>query len=153
MSACHHLVEFGRRQFLRGGVGGAAPAQAAPPLARVSYPSSRLANEKDLAVDQPLDIAYPDDESPGVLLKLGRPVPGGVGPEGDIVAFSTLCPHKGFPLAYVAADRTLSCPGHYSRFDCEQGGQQVWGRRRRTCRSSGCASTRRARSMPKVSTS
>ena len=21
----------------------------------------------------------------------------------------------------------LNCPGHFSRFDCEKGGQQVWG--------------------------
>ncbi|TIQ53162.1 MAG: arsenate reductase (azurin) small subunit, partial [Mesorhizobium sp.] len=21
----------------------------------------------------------------------------------------------------------LNCPGHYSRFDCEAGGQQIWG--------------------------
>jgi arsenite oxidase small subunit len=38
-----------------------------------------------------------------------------------------LCPHKGFPLAYVAADKSLNCPGHYSRFDCEKGGMQIWG--------------------------
>ena len=75
----------------------------------------------------PHDIAYPDAASPGVLLKLGRPVEGGVGPEGDIVAFSTLCPHKGWQLQYHAADRTLNCPGHYSRFDCEAGRQEVWG--------------------------
>jgi arsenite oxidase small subunit len=96
-------------------------------LARVDYPSTRLANFKDLMVDEPLDIAYPDEASPGVLLKLGTPVEGGAGPEGDIVAFSTLCPHKGYPLQYVAEDRTLNCPGHYSRFDCERGGFQVWG--------------------------
>jgi arsenite oxidase small subunit len=23
--------------------------------------------------------------------------------------------------------QTLNCPGHYSRFDCEAGGQQIWG--------------------------
>jgi len=44
-----------------------------------------------------------------------------------MVAYSILCPRKGFPLAYVAADRTLNCPGHYSRFDCEKGGLQIWG--------------------------
>ncbi len=21
----------------------------------------------------------------------------------------------------------MNCPGHYSRFDCEAGGQQIWG--------------------------
>ena len=41
-------------------------------------------------------------------------VSGGVGPDGDIVGFSTVCPHKGFPLGYTGRDRTLNCPGHYS---------------------------------------
>ena len=105
-----------------------APAQAqAASLARVEYPSSRLGNLADLKVNEPIDIAYPDADSPGVLLKLGTAVPGGAGPEGDLVAFSTLCPHKGFPLSYHAEDKTLNCPGHFSRFDVEAGGQQTWG--------------------------
>jgi arsenite oxidase small subunit len=62
-----------------------------------------------------------------VLLKLGQAVEGGAGPDSDIVAFSIICPHKGFPMSYNAGDRTLNCPGHYSRFDVEAGGQQVWG--------------------------
>ncbi len=135
MKGCARLADLGRRQFLTGSaaaavaVGAAAPrsAAAAPPLAGVVYPSAKLANVADLAVDQPLEITYPDPSSPGVLLKLGAPATGGVGPDGDIVAFSTLCPHKGFPLGYHAADKSLSCPGHYSRFDCENGGQQIWG--------------------------
>lgn len=135
---CDNLVEIGRRQFLRGAATTAAAgvavtvgleqgAQATPSLARVSYPVKRLGKVSDLKVDQPIQISYPDSESPGVLLKLGHAVEGGVGPERDIVAFSTLCPHKGFPLGYVAADKTLNCPGHYSRFDCEKGGQEIWG--------------------------
>ena len=138
MSGCHRLVELGRRQFLKGsgtaaagaviaGVAPAGRAVAQPALARVNYPSNRLANISELEVEQPLDIAYPDADSPGVLIKLGRPAENGVGPDGDIVAFSTLCPHKGFGLLYVASDQTLNCPGHYSRFDCEKGGQQIWG--------------------------
>lgn len=90
-------------------------------------PSTKLVNVKDLKVDAPVQIQYPDKDSPGVIIKLGRKVEGGVGPDGDIVAFSTLCPHKGFPLGYVATDKTLNCPGHYSRFDCERGGQEIWG--------------------------
>jgi len=62
-----------------------------------------------------------------VLLKLGQAVEGGVGPDGDIVAFSVLCPHKGWLLSYSAEDKTMNCPGHHSRFDCESGGQQIWG--------------------------
>ncbi|MEO0820168.1 MAG: arsenate reductase (azurin) small subunit [Pseudomonadota bacterium] len=134
---CTRLVDVGRRQFLRGGaaatVGAAATAvagqeaRAQTAMARVDYPSNRLANIADLAPNEPLDVAYPDAESPGVLLKLGQPVEGGAGPEGDIVGFSILCPHKGWLLQYNAGDRTLNCPGHYSRFDCEAGGQQTWG--------------------------
>lgn len=30
-------------------------------------------------------------------------------------------------MSYSAADKTLNCPGHYSRFDCEAGGLQTWG--------------------------
>ncbi|MGI9295552.1 MAG: arsenate reductase (azurin) small subunit [Pseudomonadales bacterium] len=137
MSRCDKLVDIGRRQFLRGGAAaaagaaaGAATAQEASARAvsaRVSYPSNRLANMKDLRVNEPLDISYPDDDSPGVLIKLGSQVPGGVGPDGDVVAYSTMCPHKGFPLEYNAPDKTLNCPGHYSRFDCEMDGQQIFG--------------------------
>ncbi len=138
MQGCKTLVELGRRQFLKGGgaaaagaiagtVAGAAPARAAPALARVSYPSNRLANLGDLKLNEPLEITYPDADSPGVLLKLGQPVEGGVGPAGDVVAFSTLCPHKGFPLIYNPSDRVFNCPGHYSRFDAEKGGLEIWG--------------------------
>jgi arsenite oxidase small subunit len=137
MTRCNRMVEIGRRHFLKGGGAAAAAAataiavaskaEAAPSLARVGYPRKKLGNVRDLKVDQPVEISYPDKDSPGVLLKLGHPVEGGVGPDRDIVAFSTLCPHKGFPLNYVAADKTLNCPGHYSRFDCEKGGQEIWG--------------------------
>ena len=137
MQGCRKMVDVGRRQFLRGGAlataGAAASAvlpteaHAKPPAARVEYPSNRLANVSQLKPNTPLDISYPDKDSPGVLIKLGMRVAGGAGPDGDIVAFSTLCPHKGFPLSYSASDKTLNCPGHYSRFDCEKGGLQIIG--------------------------
>jgi arsenite oxidase small subunit len=104
-----------------------AASRAAPSLALVTYPTSKLAKLRDLKVNQPMEISYPDSDSPGVLLKLGSRVEGGAGPDGDIVAFSTLCPHKGFPLNYAAGDKSLSCPGHYSRFDVEKGGLQIFG--------------------------
>ena len=134
---CNRLVDVGRRQFLRGsvaaGAGAAAatftstPAKSQTARARVDYPANRLANIADLAENEALDIAYPDDASPGVLLKLGQPVADGAGPDGDIVGFSVICPHKGFIMSYHAADRSLNCPGHFSRFDVENGGQQIWG--------------------------
>lgn len=137
MKRCRNLVDVGRRQFLRGsGVAAAGlatagvlpqQARAAQQLARVAYPSNRLANISDLTVNEPLNVSYPDDDAPGVLLKLGEAVEGGAGPDGDIVGFSTICPHKGYPMTYNSDDRTMNCPGHYSRFDLEKGGLQVWG--------------------------
>ena len=137
MKGCNRLVDVGRRQFLTGAgavtAGVAAStvltreSKAATSAALVTYPANKLANIKDLKPNEAFDVSYPDADAPGVLIKLGTRVPGGVGPAGDIVGFSTVCPHKGFPLNYVAADKTLNCPGHYSRFDCEKGGQQIWG--------------------------
>lgn len=135
---CNRLVDAGRRQFLRGGamatagaavaaISPAQQAQASPALAQIDYPSNKLANIADLTVNEPMDIEYPDADSPGVLLKLGEPVEGGVGPDGDIVAYTVLCPHKGWYLTYNGEDRSFNCPGHFSRFDAEAGGQQIWG--------------------------
>jgi arsenite oxidase small subunit len=137
MSRCDRMVDVGRRRFMSGaGLAAAGVAvssitpsstHAAPAAARVDYPVNRLGNVKDLKLNEPVNVSYPDENAPGVLLKLGKQVPGGVGAEGDIVGFTTICPHKGFTLNYSAADRTMNCPGHYSRFDCEAGGQQIWG--------------------------
>ncbi|MEC5292883.1 arsenate reductase (azurin) small subunit [Aurantimonas sp. C2-6-R+9] len=141
MRRCTKQLDIGRRQFLRGGAVAAAgaaaatvmpaqaqaQAQAGIGLARVSYPSNRLANISELTENEPLYVAYPDDDAPGVLLKLGKAVPEGVGPDQDIVGFTTSCPHQGFPLSYTADSRTFNCPGHYSVFDAEKGGQQTWG--------------------------
>jgi arsenite oxidase small subunit len=138
MTRCTKLVDVGRRQFLRGSALAAAgaatasvvtagDARAATGLALVEYPSNRLANISDLNPNEPFDVTYPDENAPGVLLKIGQAVEGGVGPDNDIVGFTTVCPHKGFPLSYNAERRTMNCPGHYSIFDCEAGGQQTWG--------------------------
>jgi arsenite oxidase small subunit len=50
-----------------------------------------------------------------------------VGPDHDIVAFSTMCTHMGCPVAYDAAARAFKCPCHFSIFDPEKAGQMVTG--------------------------
>src|SRR6516162_2427096 len=65
MESCNRLVKLGRRQFLRGGATTAAAtvaagiipqrADATPALARITYPSTKLVNVKDLKVDAPAD--------------------------------------------------------------------------------------------------
>ncbi len=144
-TGCRYLADVGRRHFLKSvalaatiavvpkGIAqtaGTSPANTSavsPARGGADYPSNRLANLKDLKPNTPVNVTYPDAASPGMLLKLGHQVEGGAGPEGDVVAFSTLCAHKGYPLAYNADSRTLNCPGHYSVYDVEKGGLQVWG--------------------------
>ena len=131
MQSCDKLVHAGRRAFFARtaavAAGAAATAaiptvaaRAAPSLALVNYPSSKLGNVRDLKVDAPQDIAYPDADSPGVSLKLGSRVEGGAGPDGDIVAFSTLCPHKGFPLNYGSCRQDAELPGPLQPLRCRE---------------------------------
>ena len=138
MKRCDLLIDVGRRRFLSGAgvaaAGAAASAvlpaeqaKAATPNAGVIYPSTRLANLKDLKINEPIAVNYPDADAPGVLIKLGKLVQGGAGPDGDVVGFTTMCPHKGYPLHYNGERRTLNCPGHYAVYDCEAGGHETWG--------------------------
>jgi arsenite oxidase small subunit len=84
MKRCDALVDAGRRAFfartaaVAAGVTATAAlpsiaAKAAPSLARVTYPSTRLANVKDLTVNQPMDISYPDQGQPGGAAEIGQP--------------------------------------------------------------------------------
>jgi arsenite oxidase small subunit len=81
----------------------------------------------DLAPGATLDFAYPDDDSPALLIRLPEPADGGIGPEGDIVAYSILCTHKGCPVSYKAAHKMLICPCHWSTFDPAKAGALVIG--------------------------
>lgn len=132
----------GRREFIVAGAAGAAglvAAQALPGHARAAtgaaaesadaaaYPVVEVARLADLAPGATLDFAYPDDDSPALLIRLPEPADGGIGPEGDIVAFSILCTHKGCPVSYKAAHKLLICPCHWSTFDPAKAGVLVIG--------------------------
>lgn len=118
------------------GVGGAAMALLSVPgcghmlSMTTSLPAKRLANLGDLKVDQPVIVAYPDAASPCILVKLGVPAGGGVGPDGDVVAFSGSCPHMGMTVAasYNAKHKGLGpCPSHLTRFDLTRYGIVISG--------------------------
>ena len=75
-----------------------------------------------------------------MLLKLGKAVEGGVGPDGDIVGFSTVCPHKGFPLTYNAESKTHELPRPLLASSiARRAASRPGGRPRRTCRNTCCA--------------
>ena len=111
MKRCDKLVEVGRRQFLRGGhrcrrgtsvVGLASREARQPAMGTRDYPTAKLANVNDLKPNEPLDVTYPDADAPGVLLKLGKAVEGGAGPDGDIVGFSPSARTRAFRSSYNA---------------------------------------------------
>jgi arsenite oxidase small subunit len=93
----------------------------------LSYPVRAVGKAGAMPVNQAVNFAYPDASSPCVALRMGSPVPGGVGPNKDIVAFSSLCTHMGCPVAYEAGTKTFKCGCHFSIFDPENGGQMVCG--------------------------
>ncbi|HSP58063.1 MAG TPA: arsenate reductase (azurin) small subunit [Halomonas sp.] len=91
------------------------------------YPREVVARLDELEVNQPLYFNYPDDRSPCVALRKGREVKGGVGPQKDVVAYSTQCTHMGCPVSYDQEAETFKCPCHYSIFDPDNAGQMVIG--------------------------
>jgi arsenite oxidase small subunit len=101
-------------------------------LQRATYPRSLVGRLSRLKVDQPVSFQYPwkDPFSTNILVRLGVPAGGGVGPDQDIVAFSTFCTHMGGPLAgtYRGQYKVLGpCPFHLSTFDLTRHGMVVAG--------------------------
>lgn len=130
-----------RRIFLKVGgasaLGGAAAvalpgdAQAAAGVDTsrtvLPYPKKAIGTASKMTRGTPVSFAYPDASSPCAAVKLGTAVPGGVGPDRDIVAYSTLCTHMGCPVAYDSGTNTFKCGCHFSLFDAEKAGQMICG--------------------------
>ncbi|HQR20439.1 MAG TPA: arsenate reductase (azurin) small subunit [Burkholderiaceae bacterium] len=91
------------------------------------YPRQAVGMATKMTKGAPVNFSYPDASSPCVAVKLGTAVPGGVGPDRDIVAYSTLCTHMGCPVAYDAGTNTFKCGCHFSLFDAEKAGQMICG--------------------------
>jgi arsenite oxidase small subunit len=129
-------MTLSRREFfkLSGGVaagaglaiGGEAEA-AQVGQTTLPYQPKALGKGNALQVNTPVAFRFPDAASPCSLIKMGTPVPGGVGPNRDIVAYSTLCTHMGCPVTYDAGKRTFNCGCHFSMFDAEKAGQMICG--------------------------
>lgn len=73
------------------------------------FPVVLVANVSNLEVGIPITFNYPLDETPNILVKLGEHAQGGVGPDGDIVAFSQICQHLGCIYGFVAANESPNC--------------------------------------------
>lgn len=135
-------ARFGRRRFLFGSTATLVTVMLPrwpwggplrPVRARMAgYERRRIGRLSALRLGQPLEFAYPYDH-PGcrsLLVKLGVPAGGGVGPDGDVVAFNAFCTHQGGPLAgkYQASEQMLGpCPFHLTTFDLTRHGMVVSG--------------------------
>ena len=110
------------------------------PATPSTFPRVKISNINSLAQDQVVSFYYPLDNEPNILVKIGQKAVGGVGPDGDIVAFSQLCQHLGCDYAYQAPGTAPTCnakykaPGpvgycccHGSIYDFTKGGSVVGG--------------------------
>jgi len=109
------------------GVASGAAEAAVNTGANLPYPRKAIAKLKGMKINDPVSFSYPDAQSPCVAIRTGNPVPGGIGPNKDIIAYSVQCTHQGCPVSYDPAAKSFKCPCHFSMFDTEKQGQVICG--------------------------
>lgn len=97
-----------------------------------AYDGARVGSIKDLRPGVPQRFRYPWDHAncESYLIKLGVQAGGGIGPDSDIVAFNTLCPHMGFSLLgqFKQEHQVLGpCPWHLTTYDLTRHGIVIAG--------------------------
>ena len=78
------------------------------------FPVLMVANVSDLVDNKVIYFYYPLTDQPNILVKLGTPAKGGVGSDGDIVAFSQTCQHLGCSIGYVGTGDSPACDSSYT---------------------------------------
>lgn len=126
-----------RRRFLLAGAAVVSLA-ALPGLALgaatkalvASYPRRKIGSLSALKAGVPFEFAYPYPDVSNILVKLGAPAGGGIGPDKDVVAFNQQCSHMGGPLQGTYKDQYQvlgPCPLHLTTFDLTRHGMVVSG--------------------------
>lgn len=93
-------------------------------------PPVSIATLGDLVEGEPFDFDYPVEGLECFVVKLGEPAQDGIGPDGDIVAFSYLCTHMGCSLksGYNHEHKILGpCKCHFTTFSLRKRGMVVLG--------------------------
>ncbi len=115
-----------RREFIKiavvasaaiaaGGLGALVKSVTNPATSEAAaFPRIKVATIGDLEVNKPVSFFYPLDNEPNLLVKLGQKVSSGVGPNGDIVAYSQLCQHLGCVYGYQGPGTSPKCNASYS---------------------------------------
>lgn len=89
------------------------------------YPRVKIGKLSALKQDMPVPFTYPTKDITNILIKLGVPAGGGIGPGRDVVAFNPVCTHMGGVLenTYKPADKVLGqCHLHQATFDLTRHG-------------------------------
>jgi arsenite oxidase small subunit len=122
-----------RRQALVASGVAAAGAGAAAVIVAVSgddedeFPRQAIAKVSDLRPNEPITFEYPLQGQSSVLVDLGDEVPGGVGDNNSIVAYSALCQHMGCDVQFVSEGGYMLCPCHQSKYDPAREGNVIQG--------------------------
>lgn len=125
----------GCSSFLGGSEGNGddgTPAEA--PTERVDrldkYPRIRVGSVESLSNGDIDTFSYPLEGTNNFITRVGDGAWGGVGPNSDIVAYSSICTHMGCSVeGQVTPDQEMAgpCPCHYTSFDLSKGGIVVDG--------------------------
>ena len=96
------------------------------------YPRKLIGRLSTLQEGKPVRFKYPDEgkNSNSILVRLGEPAGGGIGPRQDVVAFNSLCTHMGGDTGHVYQPEHSvlgPCPFHQSTFDLTRHGMIVSG--------------------------
>lgn len=111
-------------------LGGPAWAQA-PQLVMSRYSPKRIAGLSELRQGTAMSFTYPTDEIENLLVMLAEEAGAGIGPDRNVVAFNTVCPHMGGYMdagTFRPEHSVLGpCPLHLSTFDLTKHGMVVSG--------------------------
>jgi len=124
-----------RKQMLVGGgalvVGGGAAAAIAIATrdgdGEGGYPRAKVAQRGDLQVGKTVEFEYPLEGQKNMLLDMGEAVPGGVGDNSSLVAYSIVCQHMGCPVGYEEQEKHFMCPCHQTLYDPAREGYVIQG--------------------------
>lgn len=127
-----------RRQFLLAGgaavalvsLGGLPGMAEAAQALKAEYPRQKIGSLSALRKGVPVEFNYPYPDVRNILVKLGVPAGGGIGPDRDVVAFNQQCTHMGGPLdgTYKPEHQVLGpCPLHLTTFDLTRHGMVASG--------------------------
>ena len=145
MTDAPERCSLSRRQFVQAGslatslvllgdlfAGRVRAQDAEREVAFTRFDRQRIGKLSELKAGQPVVFHYPREtpHTAALLVKLGEPAGGGIGPDDDVVAFNSVCTHMGGHLdgTFHAKQNVCGpCPVHLTTFDLTRHGMVVAG--------------------------